>query len=73
MLAQTPRRKFIRITPGYRYIIIHEDLYTVYGGTIDFTQSGLGIYTYSNELDMDPFESLPFGQEEDLSQEEIQK
>jgi hypothetical protein len=51
-----------KILPGYRYIIIHEDLYIVYGGTVDFTQSGLGIYTYSNELDMDPFESLPFGQ-----------
>ena len=62
-----------KILPGYRYIIIHEDLYTVYGGTVDFTQSGLGIYTYSNELDIDPFESLPFGQDEDLSPEEMQQ
>ncbi|MBU1185754.1 MAG: peptidase M14 [Acidobacteria bacterium] len=54
-----------KILPGYRYIIIHKDLYTVYGGTVDFTYYGLGIYTFSNELDMDPFESMPFGNEEE--------
>ena len=55
-----------KILPGYRYIIIHKDLYVVYGGTVDFTYYGLGIYTFSNELDMDRFESMPFGNEDDL-------
>jgi hypothetical protein len=29
-------------------------MYTVYGGSIDFLYSALGIFTHSNELDMDP-------------------
>lgn len=41
------------ILPGYRYMIVHKDLYTVYGGTIDFLYAGLGIFTFSNELDTD--------------------
>jgi hypothetical protein len=47
-----------KILPGYRYIKVYKDLYTVYGGSIDWIYSVLGIYTYSNELDLDPFETL---------------
>ncbi|MFQ6038172.1 MAG: peptidase M14, partial [Candidatus Aminicenantales bacterium] len=47
-----------KILPGYRYITIYKDLYTVYGGSIDWIYSVLGIYTFSNELDLDPFENL---------------
>jgi len=43
-----------KILPGYRYVIIHKDMYTVYGGSVDFLYSTLGIFTHSNELDMDP-------------------
>ncbi|OGD19737.1 MAG: hypothetical protein A2Y69_06875 [Candidatus Aminicenantes bacterium RBG_13_59_9] len=43
-----------KILPGYRYITVYKDMYTVYGGSIDFLYSTLGIFTYSNELDMDP-------------------
>jgi len=41
------------ILPGYRYITIYKDMYTVFGGSIDFFSNTLGIYTFSNELDMD--------------------
>lgn len=44
-----------KILPGYRYIVIYKDMYTVYGGTIDFTYYLLGIYTFSNELDFDQY------------------
>ena len=47
-----------KILPGYRYIKVYKDLYTVFGGSIDWLYSVLGIYTYSNELDLDPFETL---------------
>jgi hypothetical protein len=44
-----------RILPSYRYIVIYKDMYTVYGGTIDFLYYLLGIYTFSNELDFDQY------------------
>ncbi len=56
-------KKGEKILPGYDYLVVYEDMYTVYGGSIDFAYSVLGIYTFTNELDMDMFESLPFGQE----------
>ncbi len=36
--------------PGYNYLVIHKDLYTVYGGELDWFYAGLGVYTFSNEL-----------------------
>ncbi|MFY8187677.1 MAG: M14 family metallopeptidase [Flavobacterium sp.] len=39
-----------RMVPGYNYYVIHKDLYTVYGGEIDFLTLGRGIFTFSNEL-----------------------
>lgn len=39
-----------RMLPGYDYIVIHKDLYTVFGGEIDFIALGRGVYTFSNEL-----------------------
>ena len=39
-----------RMIPGYDYIVIHKDLYTVYGGEIDYLALGRGIFTFSNEL-----------------------
>jgi len=39
-----------KMLPGYNYIVIHKDLYTVFGGEIDFFALGRGIYTFSNEL-----------------------
>ena len=39
-----------RILPFYRYIIIWSGLYTVHGGTIDYSNDALGIMSFSNEL-----------------------
>ena len=39
-----------RMLPFYRYIVIWSGLYTVRGGFIDFTNDGLGIPSFSNEL-----------------------
>lgn len=39
-----------KMLPGYDYIVIHKDLYTVFGGEIDFFALARGIYTFSNEL-----------------------
>jgi len=39
-----------KMIPGYNYFVIHKDLYTVYGGEIDFLSLARGIFTFSNEL-----------------------
>ncbi len=36
--------------PGYRSMVIYEDLYTTVGSDIDYLGLGLGIFTYCNEL-----------------------
>jgi hypothetical protein len=51
-------KKGEKILPGYRYLITYKDMYTLYGGSIDFIYSTLGIYAFLNELDLDPFDSL---------------
>lgn len=44
-------RKGETILPGYRYMVVYKDLYTVYGGTVDFLYNVVGAYTFTNELD----------------------
>ena len=39
-----------RMLPYYRYIVIWSGLYTVHGGFIDWTNDGLGMLSFSNEL-----------------------
>ncbi len=39
-----------RMLPYYDYIVIWSGLYTVHGGFIDWTNDGLGIISFSNEL-----------------------
>ncbi len=39
-----------RILPWYNYLIIWRGLYTVHGGSIDWTSDGHGILSFSNEL-----------------------
>jgi len=43
-------RRGEQIIPGYRYLILYRDLYTVFGGEIDWLAFGRGIFTFSNEL-----------------------
>jgi hypothetical protein len=39
-----------RILPGYRYMIVWKDLYTVWGGELDWFYGARGVITFSNEL-----------------------
>lgn len=39
-----------KMIPGYRLLVIWKDLYTVYGGELDWWYGATGAYTYSNEL-----------------------
>jgi len=39
-----------RILPWYDYLIIWQGLYTVHGGSIDWTSDGHGVVSFSNEL-----------------------
>ena len=43
-------KKGEEIVPAYKYMVIYRDLYTVYGGSIDWAAFGRGIFTFSNEL-----------------------
>jgi len=43
-------KKGEEIIPDYSYYIIYKDLYTVFGGTIDWVVFGRGIFSFSNEL-----------------------
>lgn len=39
-----------RMLPFYRYMVIWKDLYTVWGGFVNWTYEGLGIVSFTNEL-----------------------
>jgi hypothetical protein len=38
------------IMPGYRYLVVYADLYSVFGGELDWFYGGRGIFTFTNEL-----------------------
>jgi hypothetical protein len=59
------------ILPDYRYIVIYKDMYTVYGGSVDFFYNLLGIFTFSNELDLDQYVgTLPAERRRSFEEEE---
>jgi hypothetical protein len=39
-----------KIIPGYDYLIVHKDLYTVYGGQIDWFHMMRGAFTFTSEM-----------------------
>lgn len=39
-----------KIIPGYRYLVIYKDLYSTYGGEIEWFHGGRGIFSFTNEL-----------------------
>jgi hypothetical protein len=43
-------KKGEEIIPGYKYLVVYKDLYSAYGGELDWLYGGRGIYTFSNEL-----------------------
>lgn len=63
-----------KVIRGYKYMVIYKDMYTVYGGSIDFLYRGLGIFTFSNELDIDasgpPLEQMRGGRPGGTAQDE---
>jgi hypothetical protein len=38
------------LIPGYKYLVVYRDLYTVWGGELDWFYGSRGVYTFSNEL-----------------------
>ncbi len=58
------------ILPFYDYMIIHEDLYTVHGGEVNWAAEGLGIASFTNELWTD---KKMFQRQDGPSQEERKK
>lgn len=67
-------KKGEKMLPGYRYVVTYKDMYTLYGGSIDWIYSTLGIYAFLNELDLDPFDTLSVlglgGEEEEKEEDE---
>jgi hypothetical protein len=43
-------KKGEEMIPGYRYIVTYKDLYSVYGGQLDWMHATQGIYAFCNEL-----------------------
>lgn len=43
-------KKGQKMIPGYRYLTVYKDLYSVFGGELDWFYAGRGIYTFTNEI-----------------------
>jgi hypothetical protein len=43
-------KKGEEIIPGYKYLVVYKDLYSVYGGELDWFYGSRGIFSFSNEL-----------------------
>lgn len=43
-------KKGEEMIPGYRYLTVYKDLYSVFGGELDWFYGNRGVFTYSNEL-----------------------
>lgn len=43
-------KKGEKIIPGYKYMTVYKDLYTVFGGELDWFYGSRGTYTFSNEI-----------------------
>jgi hypothetical protein len=39
-----------KLVPGYRYLVTYKDLYSVFGGELDYIHGCLGIYGFVNEI-----------------------
>lgn len=39
-----------KLLPGYDYLVVYKDLYSAFGGELDWFYGGRGIFTFSNEL-----------------------
>jgi hypothetical protein len=57
--------KGVELIPGYRYLTVYKDLYSAFGGELDWFYGCRGIYTFTNEL----FTSFAFYKERDRSRD----
>jgi len=55
------------IIPGYKYLTVYKDLYSVFGGELDWFYGNRGIFTYTNEL----MNSYLYFHKEDEGQDEM--
>jgi len=39
-----------RVIPGYDYLVVYDDLYSVFGGELDWFYGSRGVFTFTNEL-----------------------
>lgn len=39
-----------KMLPGYRYLTVYKDLYSVFGGELDWFYGSRGVYTFTNEI-----------------------
>jgi hypothetical protein len=60
-----------RILPGYRYMVVWRDLYTVWGGELDWFYGARGILTFSNEL-WTPFKYFETAERDDNPNDRIE-
>ncbi|MCL5244560.1 M14 family metallopeptidase [Cellulophaga sp. 20_2_10] len=42
--------KGAELLPGYRYMVVYKDLYSVFGGELDWFYGARGVYTFTNEI-----------------------
>lgn len=61
-------KKGEEIIPGYNYLVVYKDLYSVFGGELDWFYGGRGIFTFSNEL-WTPFLMFNSNAAKDISDE----
>jgi len=43
-------KKGEEMMPGYRYMVVYKDLYSVFGGELDWFYGSRGVYTFTNEI-----------------------
>lgn len=43
-------KKGEQMIPGYRYMVVYKDLYSVFGGELDWFYASRGAYTFTNEI-----------------------
>ena len=43
-------KKGAELLPGYRYMTVYKDLYSVFGGELDWFYGSRGVYTFTNEI-----------------------
>ena len=39
-----------KLIPGYRYLVLYKDLYSTFGGEIEWFHGGRGVFSFTNEL-----------------------